>query len=823
MVVIESIWAVDFRQLRLTEPLKLERGLTIIRGHNEAGKSTLIEAILFGLYGDINLLTSFRKPIIRTGRVILNDIIAHGAKRALIEIIFRVRDKRYKVYRVIERRGTVASQVEARLIDLTTNKILATGVLPVAREVEKIIGVSWKEMLATNVVAQKDLERLVELSFRDREVIINLMMGLESFNRARDRATEEKRELNRQLEETKRELENRRELLRELLDLKRQYDQYLREKEEIEAKIPQKIMELRKIEDLTKYLKELYKYLETRRRLKDLRQRLREHIVSLEKEIRRELEESEKLKIDLAKYETEIKRLEKELDSKVIRLNAENQFLEKLEKILKNIEQVRDEHRVQQQLLIDRQQKLEELAKELRIDLSVPVKRWREEAERRIKIPRLSPRQFLFPFIAILVSISLYPLVNWLALILLVVGVIMGVRVYHRVQTERLRHATLLGRLRDAKRWKAEMEYYRKKIEQLDRVIEEALSTIPEEYRLRLGNSVNEIYMQLSAVVENKRQEVTEINRQVGELKNKSEVLKEKTSDIKKRLRDISIKIQERKENDEKMRKELEGIEKQLNSLQRPEPIMPIPELSIAEENPEAVERLTKKYEQLERGLRDEVVRLKERLERLEVFIRENEDKVKSIDKVKLSIEELEARVKNMEHKVSVLEIVINSLSEISRKLRESFAPAVEKYMGRIINVVTNGKYKAVKIDPSSYDIQVFDAQAGRFLPRNIYSGGANDQLLLAMRIAFTLALLRGAKGIYPRFLFLDEPLGSSDPERRRRILQLLNEELTRYFEQILLITHVETPEVPGATIVTMEEGRIQKIRKIPHAPEAEL
>ena len=198
MVVIESIRAVGFRRLNLDKPLTLERGLSVIRGPNEAGKSTLIEAILFGLYGDANLLTSFRRPIAGTGRVTLNDVIAHNARRAIIEVVFRVGDKRYKVYRVLERRREVASQIEAKLIDETSKRVIAIGIRPVAREIEKIIGISWKEMLATNVVIQKDLERIIEMSSRDREAIINMMMGLESFNKAKKRATEEKNLLDKE-------------------------------------------------------------------------------------------------------------------------------------------------------------------------------------------------------------------------------------------------------------------------------------------------------------------------------------------------------------------------------------------------------------------------------------------------------------------------------------------------------------------------------------------------------------------------------------------------------------------------------------------------
>ncbi|MCC6064921.1 MAG: hypothetical protein LM576_02955, partial [Thermofilum sp.] len=98
---------------------------------------------------------------------------------------------------------------------------------------------------------------------------------------------------------------------------------------------------------------------------------------------------------------------------------------------------------------------------------------------------------------------------------------------------------------------------------------------------------------------------------------------------------------------------------------------------------------------------------------------------------------------------------------------------------------------------------------------RDIYSGGTNDQFLLAMRIAFALSLLPAAKGAYPRFLFLDEPLGSSDQERRERIVELLASELTRFFDQIFLVTHVEVEEPPGSTVVTIENGAIQRVHAV--------
>ncbi|MGC9108113.1 MAG: hypothetical protein ACP5IE_08010, partial [Infirmifilum sp.] len=66
----------------------------------------------------------------------------------------------------------------------------------------------------------------------------------------------------------------------------------------------------------------------------------------------------------------------------------------------------------------------------------------------------------------------------------------------------------------------------------------------------------------------------------------------------------------------------------------------------------------------------------------------------------------------------------------------------------------------------------------------------------------------------YPKFIVLDEPLGSSDGERRERIVSFFAGELSRFFDQIFLITHVEVEEPPGATIIYIEDGRITRVYK---------
>jgi len=86
---------------------------------------------------------------------------------------------------------------------------------------------------------------------------------------------------------------------------------------------------------------------------------------------------------------------------------------------------------------------------------------------------------------------------------------------------------------------------------------------------------------------------------------------------------------------------------------------------------------------------------------------------------------------------------------------------------------------------------------------------GSEDQLLLVMRLAFALALTPEARGTRPEFLFLDEPLVSSDEIRRDEIMQLLKTELAQYFNQIILVSHVQGLEQDVDHIVRLEAGRI--------------
>lgn len=76
------------------------------------------------------------------------------------------------------------------------------------------------------------------------------------------------------------------------------------------------------------------------------------------------------------------------------------------------------------------------------------------------------------------------------------------------------------------------------------------------------------------------------------------------------------------------------------------------------------------------------------------------------------------------------------------------------------------------------------------YIDKKLLSGGTEDQILLALRVAFAMSLLPQSKGHYPKFLFLDESFSSSDSERRLEILNWLTDDLSSIFSQIIIISH---------------------------------
>ena len=116
----------------------------------------------------------------------------------------------------------------------------------------------------------------------------------------------------------------------------------------------------------------------------------------------------------------------------------------------------------------------------------------------------------------------------------------------------------------------------------------------------------------------------------------------------------------------------------------------------------------------------------------------------------------------------------------------------VEKHMMQFLPALTDNRYSMARIDEERYVIQVYDREAKHWRGKGVFSGATQDQFSLALRLAFAISTIPSTRGARPGFIFLDEPLSGFDAQRRNGFMTLLRDELSRYFDQIIVVSHIE-------------------------------
>ncbi len=145
-MILTRLSATNFMRFRELELTALPAaGLIGVLGENESGKSTLGHAICFALFGGTA----------RPGPEHLASLIRWGADFAEVELSFEIPGRgSFRVFREIDRLGEHLAQLE----DLDTGRTVS-GVYPVARELNQLLGYSFADFRASVYMAQGELER----------------------------------------------------------------------------------------------------------------------------------------------------------------------------------------------------------------------------------------------------------------------------------------------------------------------------------------------------------------------------------------------------------------------------------------------------------------------------------------------------------------------------------------------------------------------------------------------------------------------------------------------------------------------------------------
>ncbi len=774
-----SLQAQNFKKLKLAKPLTFSDGIILITGLNESGKSTILDAVLYALFARV--IRPSQKPS-------NEDIISYGNGEAQVRLEFDIGENRYRVIREVHKtRANRAMLYEVRPDGKT--RTLATTVNDTTSEIERLLGgITYNEIVASSVVAQKDLERLIKQRLDDRRKVINVFLNLESFNKVQDGLDSERN----RIEGTTRNPG--------LLTLDRQ-----------------------KLETLQSDLK---KYRETGDQLALFQSKI-QNLKTEQRDLQKRFSETDILYQTLNEYEKSVKqqeafqqemadktRLADNLKQQLANLTAQRLELEKTEndisqfqdlvevesattqasKLMEKIRRVE----LQKNQLEEREERLTaQIADKNREMASVVQSKAEPEGPNRIWTYLISTAAL---GAGAILSFILHVLVLTVVLgSLAVVGLLLLARQISTLSKQAEiseEQQDQFANRRLVQTWEDELEHVQQELTVTDDVIKrgseeikQVLTSIP-----RYSGSLSEsgdpktLLDQATSLYTQDRQSLS--------------ALEERASMLQKRLREESgLQLQ------------LERAQADISQVDRKLKKTTLPSL------PEGVRftsELLEEASELRDNLKESVARVKTQIEEsitrtieLKKFLEENQG-------IEDKVDDQRKKVLLLEKDLAVVKYSIKGLEQTSESLRNRVKPQVERYMGLILPVITSGRYKAVQLD-DDYTVRVFDPDAGEFRPREVFSGGTEDQLLLAMRLAFALALIPQAKGRNPEFLFLDEPLGSSDKVRREGILALMHQELSQNFKQIFLVSHVGDLEAEADTIIEMDNGAVREI--ISHKP----
>lgn len=154
-----------------------------LSGPTGSGKSSLIDAMIFALYG--------RVP--RLGAQAVAPVITAGADRARVALEFEVAGNAYVVSRVAERTKTGASVKEARL-EKADGTSMASGAGDVTREVENLLRLRFEDFTKTVVLPQGEFARFLYAGSKERRDLLRDLLGLDIYTRMRELANERKSE-----------------------------------------------------------------------------------------------------------------------------------------------------------------------------------------------------------------------------------------------------------------------------------------------------------------------------------------------------------------------------------------------------------------------------------------------------------------------------------------------------------------------------------------------------------------------------------------------------------------------------------------------------
>ena len=158
--------------------LAFNRGVTIFVGHNGSGKSSIIDAITFALYGQHTRKTN-------------KNLVRRGSEVSWLNLRFSVGSKEYNAYRRLGSNGQ--SQLAKFDQVLDSGNIVEKNVVSGERkqfgdsmsgEIAKTLGIDYKKLRVAAVVQQGELSSIIDSKPKEFKELLNSLIGIDRLDTA---------------------------------------------------------------------------------------------------------------------------------------------------------------------------------------------------------------------------------------------------------------------------------------------------------------------------------------------------------------------------------------------------------------------------------------------------------------------------------------------------------------------------------------------------------------------------------------------------------------------------------------------------------------
>jgi len=325
---------------------------------------------------------------------------------------------------------------------------------------------------------------------------------------------------------------------------------------------------------------------------------------------------------------------------------------------------------------------------------------------------------------------------------------------------------------------KTKVDNLKSKLNQLSNRITHLQQIHDQLTTLLAGKTLEELEKEKSEVQE----DLKEIRETIKEQNERLTKIQTEKGNLQKAVAKFQSLEKTREELEKELFECLENIKANLQALALPfQPELTDLKAKIAEQLPLSLEELSKKEEDLQ-SKKEELNRLTSTLEALQKEEQEMKEKIGELQK-RLG------RVKICEKLLDKIKGGIESQRE--RKLKRIADEAL-----RVYETLTDQRvYKAFRVNKDDYTVEVFPSRLEGYIPAKRTGGGHQTLIALAIRVALLHVLNQRS------LLILDEPTYGVDSDNLPQLMSYFSE-AAKKLEQTILVTHYGLGEEEAANII---------------------